>query len=352
MQVDELLDLTRWIATEIDEGGIVGLYNELKAKLEQNAQANQPQQPFGEEKENLVVALAAVRTNVLTSEQVRFLDCLGIAGHVGPSAVRAVEDVLFRNPLDPSTAATRVDEARQSIAEGVARSQRLAEDLEGCVARDEALGEDVLVRVRFAGETAIRNTVDLRKWADTWHGIVRGITMAHNQSPEDVRVIGAGRGSLLFDLATPYEFALTVTGIVFASLKVAERVVKIRHEAQMVKSLQLSNKKVARDLEAEAKAAEEKGAEQVTAEFTAQLKIDPASAGDVTAALGKSVADLIGFLRRGGEVDCVFPDQAEEGEGEQESRGRDALATTLEQIRELEGRLRQLGTGEADEPEE
>jgi hypothetical protein len=109
---------------------------------------------------------------------------------------------------------------------------------------------------------------------------------------------------------------------------------------------------VARDLEAEAKAAEEKGAEQVTAEFTAQLKIDPASAGDVTAALGKSVADLIGFLRRGGEVDCVFPDQAEEGEGEQESRGRDALATTLEQIRELEGRLRQLGTGEADEPEE
>jgi hypothetical protein len=176
--------------------------------------------------------------------------------------------------------------------------------------------------------------------------------MAHNQSPEDVRVIGAGRGSLLFDLATPYEFALTVTGIVFASLKVAERVVKIRHEAQMVKSLQLSNKKVARDLEAEAKAAEEKGAEQVTAEFTAQLKIDPASAGDVTAALGKSVADLIGFLRRGGEVDCVFPDQAEEGEGEQESRGRDALATTLEQIRELEGRLRQLGTGEADEPEE
>lgn len=250
--------------------------------------------------------------------------------------------------MDPATAANRLQEIVQSLSEGIARAERLANDLEGCVVIDEALGNDVLIRVRFAGDAAIDNVVDLKKWSEVWHGIVRGIALAHGQSPEDVRVIGASQGSLLFDLAAPEMFAATTMGILYGALKVAERVVSIQKQAQEVKGLKLSNQKIAKELEAEAKKTEEAGAEEVTAEFVAKLKIGPNSAGDVTAALSKSIKDLIQFVRHGGEVDCVLPEQTDD-DAEAEDTDRKQLRATLSEIRELEARLRELGPGPEEE---
>jgi hypothetical protein len=101
-------------------------------------------------------------------------------------------------------------------------------------------------------------------------------------------------------------------------------------------------------LEAEAKKAEEEGAEEVTAEFGAKLSIKGDASGDVATALGKSIGDLVRFLRSGGEVDVILPEEPEEGE-EDERRERQELASTLEQVRELEARLRQLEPGSTDE---
>lgn len=349
MQVEELLSLTDWVKAQIKEAEIPESYQALQTKLQQNAQANQPQQPFEAEKDALFDRLRSVPLNELTNEQLRFLDCIGIGGYVGPEGVRGVEDILIRNPLDLATVASRLTDQLQSIAEGIGRSERLAQDLEDCVVISEALGDDILIRVKFAGDASIADVVDLKKWSEVWHGIVRGITMAHGQSPSDVRVIGAGQGSLIFDLAAPEAFALTVTGIVYAALRVAEKVVQIQKQAEEVKGLKLTNKKIAKDLDSEASKVEEKGVEEVTAEFTAKLKLNPTQSGDVVTALGRSVTDLVRFLRQGGEVDCVLPDQLEDEE-EVTDESRQQLMHTLHQIRELERRLRELGPGAEETP--
>lgn len=286
----------------------------------------------------------------LTNEQVRFLDCIGIGPYLGAEGASGVEDILIRNPLDLATVASRLTERLESIRDGIGRSDRLAQDLQGCVVVSESLGDGILIRVKFAGDASVENVVDLKDWSNVWHGIVRGITMAHGASPEEIRVIGASQGSLIIDLAGPETFAITVTGIVFGALRVAEKVVQIRKQAQEVKGLKLSNQKIAKELESEAKKVEASGAEEVTAEFTAKLNLDPAKSGDAITALGRAISDLVRFLRQGGEVDCVLPEQTEEEESQ--SPDRQELAQNLHQIRELERRLRELEAGSGDGSDE
>lgn len=350
MQVTELLALTEWIQSEVREAGIPGLYQALQTKLHSNAQG-QAQQPFEEEKDALFNGLRAARLQDLTNEQVRFLDCIGIGPYLGTRGVQDVEEILVRNPLDLATVASRLTERLGSIQEGIERAQRLAQDLGDCVVESESLREgDVLVRVTFAGDAAIDNVVDLKKWSEVWHGIARGITMAHGESPDDIRVIGATQGSIILDLATPETFAVTVTGIVYGALKVAEKVVQIQKQAHEVKGLKLANQKIARDLETEAKQVEKAGADEVTAEFTAKLRIDATKSGDVVTALGKAITDLVRFLRQGGEVDCVLPAPPDENEDESApSANRQEIAETLHHIRELERRLRELNPGDDTE---
>jgi hypothetical protein len=350
MQVTELLSLSEWIRTEVQEAGIPALYQALQAKLHSNAQGS-AQQPFEEEKDALFVGLRGARLQDLTNEQVRFLDCIGIGLYLGVRGVQDVEEILVRNPLDLATVASRLTERLGRIEEGIERAERLAQDLGDCVVVSESLRDgDVLVRVTFAGDAAIENVVDLRKWAEVWHGIARGITMAHGESPDDVRVIGASQGSIILDLATPETFAVTVTGIVYGALKVAEKVVQIQKQAHEVKGLKLANQKIAKDLETEARQVEKTGADEVTAEFTAKLQIDATKSGDVVTALGKAIADLVRFLRQGGEVDCVLPVPPDGDEDESvPSANRQEIAETLLHIRELERRLRELNPGDDNE---
>jgi hypothetical protein len=345
MQVDELFELTQWIATEVEQAGIRTRYEELHAQLLSNAQSSQ-QQPFENQKNNLLDAIRKVPLHSITLEQRRFLDCIGIGDFVGERAVAHVEDVLFRNVIDPATAAAKIKEAGDSVAEGLRRSTRLREDLEDCVIVEEAIEDGVLVRVIFDGDASINNVVDLKEWTEIWHRIVRGIAMAHKRPPEDVKVVGAGRGSLLLDLAASYDVALTVTGIVLAALGVTERVFRIRKQAVEIEGLQLSNKKIAKELEAEAEKVRDTGAEGISAEFTAKLKIDPKTSGDIATALGTAVKDLVGFLEKGGEVDCVIPEPTEGAEAPPDEK-QEELRKSFREIRQLEAIIRQLGPGNA-----
>lgn len=66
MQVTELLALTEWIRTQVQEAGIPELYQALQTKLHSNAQG-QAQQPFEEEKDALFKGLRGARLQDLTN---------------------------------------------------------------------------------------------------------------------------------------------------------------------------------------------------------------------------------------------------------------------------------------------
>src|SRR5882724_6730535 len=110
VNVTELFGLTQWIDQAIKAKEIPQLYRNLHSVLQANATGNRPQQPFEDQKNQLIAAISAVPLESLSTEQVNFLQKLGIGDHVGQGAVRNIEDILFRNVIDPATAAQKCAE--------------------------------------------------------------------------------------------------------------------------------------------------------------------------------------------------------------------------------------------------
>ena len=127
----------------------------------------------------------------------------------GEAAVGRIEDFLFRNALDIATVLGRVEEALRAVQDGCRKSDEIKASLEDCVPSETELPDEILIRVSFTNAASISNIVDLKRWSREWHDIARGIAMAHGASPESIRVVGAGKGSIVVDLAVIYAIAKT-----------------------------------------------------------------------------------------------------------------------------------------------
>lgn len=350
MNVEELYGLTEWINSEISGQRIPKLYNSLHTILQQNTQPNQQKQPFDEQKLSLIEALKKVPLNRLTLSQVDFLTKIGIAPYIGEEGVEHLEEILVKNPIDPATAASNLQTVLNSITQGIEKSNIIKKGLEGCVEVREFPSDEFLIRVNFSNDAAITNIKDLKEWGDIWHTIGRGIGITHGIPPEEIRIIGASNGSILLDLGVTYLFVNTVSMILNKALNIAERVIQIRGEAEKVRTLHLSNNKIASQLETEAKKVNDEGIEKIKKEVFSQLGIGNSPDGDKQTAFVKALGLLINFLSKGGEVDCVIPDEPEtteeENEGESQDQPQRAQLTTLresfQQIRDHSAKLRVL----------
>lgn len=342
MNVSELVSVLDWIESEVREAGLPAAYGNLGAILKQNAQGSQPAAPFAEQKAALLYLLRQIPLHTLTLAQVRFLDSLAVGELLGESAAKHIEEVLYTNALDTATAAAEVAKSTQELNQGLARAAELRKALKGLTEeRADELGDEVLIRLGFEGQAEIGNIVDLKSWATKWHEIGRGLAMFHDSAPESVRIVGAGRGSVVLDLAVAYGIAQTVALVILKSLEAAERVQTIRLKAEEIRGLRLSNKKLAQEIQKEADVEKGKSIDAIVSEVKAG---SPANMdGERTTALEKSVKGLVDFLEKGGEVDCLIPAEDESGdEGESRTQGIRKLTESFEQIRKLEARMRLL----------
>lgn len=338
MNVSELYELTQWITHEIVGAQIPPKYQALQTIIQQHAQPNQQRQPFVEQKEELFKALRNVPLGQLTRDQIEFLSHLGIAEAVGGEGVEAIEDLLYKNVIDVATSATVLQQTLQKINEGIQKSNQIREGLTGCVFEEEYEAEnEVLMRVSFTGHARMENVTDFKRWGGIWYDIGRGIAMAHNASPEEVKIIGATKGSIVIELAVIAKIAATASGIILAALKVAEKVLDIRKKAEELKGLKLKNNKLAKDLEKEAEVEKKAGIEEITINISGQLKIKKDGEGDKVKALDKAVKNLVNFVEDGGIVDFIIPDDEEPEEGE-ENENAD-LRVAFQEIRQLEKKL-------------
>lgn len=352
MDLVELNELLAWIDEHVKSAGIQTAYETLRDVLQSNAQGGQ-QQPIQPQKDALIEAVESPPIDLLSQEQSTMLDRMEIGSFVGSRAVAMIEDVLFRNALDIPTAAQRMDEAAQAVARGIERKEKVEEGLTGIIEVGDRVPSGVLIRITFTHEAAIANVTDLKDWSDRWHDIARGIAMLHDRAPEDVIVVGASRGSLILDLSVNATIiATTLTAILLRALQVAERVVGIKMKAQELRTMQLRNDQIAQDLEAEARQEKDSATEAIVNELVQEHGVDGSRRGDKIPALQKSVQELLAFLERGGEVDCILPpeDEAAESEGAEASEGPreqlDELRSAVHEIRRLENRIRALEAGE------
>ena len=345
MVLNELYALTHWIELEISEKQILEKYQALHAVLNQNAQPNQPKQPFEQHKETLVDALSSVSLGRLTHEQTAFLHNLGIAQYVGEAGITHLEEILFKNSLDIATAVTKIAEINQSISSGISKAGQIQTGLEGCVEQLEPEIEQVLMRVHFAGHASMENIIALKAWGNTWFEIGRGIAMATGGAPEEIKIVAANKGSIIFDLAVTYGIAEVASKVVLRGLEIVERALKIRAEVENIRHLKLQNKKIAQELNDELQQEKQAAIDKAIEELVKELNLNKGNQGDKKEALSKAISKLIDFIEQGGEVDFVMP---EETEGEEaESKGESAksvkeLKATIQQVRMLENSIKAI----------
>lgn len=337
MNVSELYQLTKWISTEVEGKQILSKYKALHQVLQQHVQSqNRPS--FEAQKDDLINAIRVVPLCQLTNDQLDFLENLGISDTLGREGVDRVEDVLYRNVIDVATSANKIQEISQFLNEGIVKSNKILSGLDGNVFDEGYESEnEVLMRVVFAGDASFGNVIDFKKWGNVWFDIGRGIAMAHGTTPEEVKVVGATKGSIIIELAVIASIATTTSGIILAGLKVAEKVMDIRLKSEELKGLKLKNTKLSEDLAAEADKEKEIGIEEITKEFTEKLNISNDDEGDKIIALEKAIKHLVGFVEKGGVVDFVLPEANEEDEETIDRNNNMKLA--FREIRLLEKKL-------------
>ena len=341
MNVSELFDLTHWITQEIEVAQIPQKYQALQTIIQKHSQPNQQKQPFESQKDALINALDNVPLGQLTRDQLEFLDQLGIAGAVGEEGITRIEDILYKNVIDVATSAQKLQQTLQKINEGLSKSNQIKTGLTDCVFKEEyEFKNEILMRVSFTGHALMENVKDFKSWGTIWYDIGRGIAMAHNSSPEDIKIVGATKGSIIIELAVVASIATTTSVIILAVLKVAEKLLDIRKKAEELRGLKLKHDKLAKDLDEEAENEKKDGVEKITGDIVSQLKIKIDSEGDKIKALDKAVKNLVNFIEKGGVVDFIVPEEADSEESEEDNNAE--LRVAFQEIRKLEKKLELL----------
>lgn len=343
MNLIELYRLTKWVDEEIVKNKLPQKYSTLHSVLQQNTQPNQPKAAFETQQNDLIRSINTVELLRLTKDQALFLDKLGISPALGQHGVDQIENILFRNALDITTAAQKIQDIMKKLNEGIRKIKLISDGLEGCVHDDsEEAMDDVLIRVSFLGNASISNVKHFKDWGAKWYDIGRGIAMAHGSAPEAVKVTGAAKGSVILELMTVPELATTIIAVIWGALKVTEKVQDIRKKAAEIKNLNLQNDKISKELQESAEQEKEAGIAKIVDEQSAILNLKKSGDGDKSKALEKAIRTLVDFIDLGGEVDFVIP---EEGDHDEDASSEDNYAKIREQaqeIRALEDKLKLL----------
>jgi hypothetical protein len=356
MQVAELYDLSVWVHDEVIQTNIVAHYLALRKAVHQAAQEGQAQQSFEPQRESLFALLREVPMYDLSSAQLEMLKNFSIADNVGDSAVKTIENILFRNQLDAATAAAKLAAIVDEMNQGQSKSEQIRGALEGLIREPEREFGEIPIRIVFTKNASIDNLKDLKAWSNQWFQIVEGITRAHGVAPEKIRVVGAGTGSIIFELATEV-IALggTLGTIVIFGLKATTEVMKIRKGAEVIRGLKIDNSaKLAKELEKSADKLKKDKAEEITKEISIKLEINQTGEGDKIVHLGSAVEKVLDFLDKGGEVDAWVPEDEIDEEDDQEEQKllRNDLQEMFEEVRRLKTDLRLLEHKSNEDEEE
>lgn len=367
MHASELYELTEWIETNIKTQKVQQKYQALHSALQKITQPNEPRQPFEEQKNELTKALAAVPLHSLNNEQRGLLNEIKLGRGVGSDAIAELEDILFRNAIDPATAMQRVGEMMQRISYGVTKSDEIRTGLRGLsvVEKIDGVQEDEApVRVTFRDKVAISNVVELQNQTKAWADIAYHIARACNSTAEKVRVVSASKGSIVFDLAVDPCVAQVFTAIMVGSLFATEKYLKILKEAEVVRNLKLQNKKLAKELEKEAEAEKKSSVDAIESMVVEKIGKATFKDGDALNFLRAGIKGILDFTADGGRIECLISaSHGKDSQGEAQleweklRKENEIMREQLDKVKLLEAEIaserdsRETGKPNSDAPE-
>lgn len=345
VDVYEVYNAMSHVRSRVQDVGLIAKYDALLGPLHVHAQPNQQKPAFEAQRDALFEAVRTVVVDALSVRQQNLLKSLGMAEIFGTSGVAAIEEILYRNQLDPATAHKRLTALRTKTVQAFDSARQFEDVLRPIVPEQEQYSSDeVVVRLVFDHESGITNMSQLRAQAEAWFHISRGFTLAAGGSPEDIRIVAAHQGSLLLDILGVPAVVLAMVKAVDLSLSCIQRYLDI---VKVARELRDSGEDDIADMtEQRAEERLQAASEEISKEIGEMLTSGDTLDGEQEQALHKAVKHLVRFVRNGGGVDYVAkPSEADIGEhGE--------LVETLQRVRALESELasQRLLVAETDVP--
>ena len=346
MQISELIKLGKWYEEECKDSGLIDDYNMLTNKIQQNV--NNQRVPFEEEKEALISNLSNMSFGTLTLEQMAFLETLGIRDYLGSNGIKTVKDILYKNHIDIASVLQHFRDIVKAFSEATGLFDNIESSLSKFLPDDDpqVLPDETLMRIYFKEGSSINTIVDFKKLATQWHDISRGIALAVDHKPEDVRIISAEKGSIIVNAAVLTVIADVVSRIVLRALEIADKVLDLKVKKIEIEKMQLEkNEKetIVDSMKGAIEGEKKRGAESICETIIEECNIIDS---EKKQGLRKSVEKMIAFIEKGGNVDFICKDNNEvddaDEENEQQNLLRDnnaKLIETVQKIREIEGHI-------------
>lgn len=320
MNVSELDYLADWMEARFPE--LNRLYNAVLSPLQHNS--SQPnKQPLSDQLEELLRHLRSMTFEELSLEQLQVLEDRDIAQFLGVRGADFVESTIKVSDFDPASAASTLQDAVSRIerTNGVLQSYASAlRDLDIDLGLFDENVDDITIRVGFRRDASIDNITGLKRSAADWYDIMRGLSLAVNEPPENTRVVGAGTGSIILYLVATAGVTFLLARITKHITSIAKEIIEVENAREDLRQKKFINDVIEEQLNEQIASKQTSAVEAVIAEVK---NIQPDINGEVANALEKSVKKLLTFSRKGGDVDFVSPatEEDEESEGENDVSG-------------------------------
>lgn len=299
MVVEELYLIAEWVQREITDKYIENKYQDLINILNENLQPHNEKRPFENQRDELLRSIGEIYSDNLSEEQMKILAKLGIFENIGTQGIRRIEDTLYRNSLDLATVVNKLNQFKEEIRNGVNRLAQVKQGLDGVFEKsDTEVTEGNPVRIYFEERAAINNISDLNVRTESWHEIIRGITMLHDKSPEEVKVSGVPGESFTLMLKSSDEIIGSIIEVSSKVLEVIEKIVNILKKVEEIRGMNLSNKQIELDLEREADKLRKESIEKIGRDITMGRNVN----GEVQRNLEKSIRQVFEFIENGGRI--------------------------------------------------
>jgi hypothetical protein len=315
MDIRELEKLAVWYSEHFNRFG--RLYEAVISPIQHNA--TQPQKTAVEEPLNdLIKYLRRMDFEVLSIEQLKLLDKLGVSENMGNEGADLVESIVRTANYDPNTASMQLTEAYSKLSNVRTYLDSFLQSLSQLDLLDQEDDSDfITIRVSFQNEASITNVSQWKKSSADWYDIIRGIAMINNEAPETTKVIGATKGSIILILAATAGVTALLARIAKDITSTAKEVLEVEHSREDLKQKKMLTQVMADEFDRLVTEKKENTVQDIVGEFK-DVMAD--GAGDKVAALTKSVEKLLAFNQKGGTVDFVMPENDDDDGGEDEAQ--------------------------------
>jgi hypothetical protein len=313
MKVDDLKTLSEKLNIHTQKTKTESLYQQFSQILS-NSLRNNRQQSVSQQKEQLFDSLRSFDQISLTYSETHLFSVLGYENYVGSSAVNDIEAILHDENFDPHGVIQKIEAKQAAFQDFLMMNQNLQKALQRIPTfKDVALHEgEALLEITFTDKAAVDNIVDFEGWIDSWTKIIRAFSELVGEKPENSRIVFVQKSSpLIIDIATACSLVLMLGKAVDFVLVRVERYLNIRKQVEEIRKLKLDNKKIEKDLEAEAESFSDKSAQEIADLITSEMGQKPG--GEVINGISLSIRKLFVFIDKGGRVDCPSSSDKDEG---------------------------------------